>query len=202
MITIYKITFWRQHFWNLFVNDICYLYFQHQVLSAVAKIISECWHPNPAARLTSLRVKKSLAKLQENSHKVWTRDKEWVALRSIWGTLAVDLPSYREKVSIPAAGSNDFCKIHAIIPGNAYMHRRWVLPRESTLVFMEHEWRKWERETLADRLNSLGRWEEDAGETNNKSKWFHVLYLFSRQVCLVLIRLQAKFLGPWDGVLL
>lgn len=99
MITIYKITFWRQHFWNLFVNDICYLYFQHQVLSAVAKIISECWHPNPAARLTSLRVKKSLAKLQENTHKVWTRDKEWVALRSIWGTLAVDLPSYREKKS-------------------------------------------------------------------------------------------------------
>ncbi|XP_071829493.1 bone morphogenetic protein receptor type-1B-like [Apostichopus japonicus] len=41
-----------------------------EVLSAVAKIISECWHPNPAARLTSLRVKKSLAKLQENAHKV------------------------------------------------------------------------------------------------------------------------------------
>lgn len=39
-----------------------------EVLSSIAKIISECWHPNPAARLTSLRVKKSLAKLQNTDH--------------------------------------------------------------------------------------------------------------------------------------
>lgn len=87
-----------------------------------------------------------------------------------------------EKVSIPAAGSNDFCKIHAVMPGNAYMHRRWVLPRESTLVFMEHEWRKWERETLADRLNSLGRWDEVTEKrTTNQSDF--MFYIYSQDRC-------------------
>ncbi len=32
----------------------------------MARIMSECWHHNPAARLTSLRVKKTLTKLYEN----------------------------------------------------------------------------------------------------------------------------------------
>uniref|UniRef100_A0A147BES5 Serine/threonine-protein kinase receptor n=1 Tax=Ixodes ricinus TaxID=34613 RepID=A0A147BES5_IXORI len=35
-----------------------------QVLS---KLMQECWHPNPCARLTALRVKKSLARLVHNS---------------------------------------------------------------------------------------------------------------------------------------
>jgi bone morphogenetic protein receptor type-1B len=29
----------------------------------LSKIMQECWHPNPAVRLTALRVKKSLNKL-------------------------------------------------------------------------------------------------------------------------------------------
>lgn len=33
------------------------------VLAALSKIIQECWHPNPAVRLTALRVKKTLNKL-------------------------------------------------------------------------------------------------------------------------------------------
>ncbi|XP_064639813.1 bone morphogenetic protein receptor type-1B-like [Lineus longissimus] len=35
-------------------------------LRTMAKLMSECWNQNPAARLTALRVKKSLAKMQEN----------------------------------------------------------------------------------------------------------------------------------------
>lgn len=33
------------------------------ILAALSKIMQECWHQNPAVRLTSLRVKKSLKKL-------------------------------------------------------------------------------------------------------------------------------------------
>ncbi|XP_014257195.1 bone morphogenetic protein receptor type-1B isoform X2 [Cimex lectularius] len=35
----------------------------HQVTSTLAKIMQECWHSNPAVRLTSLRVKKTLHKI-------------------------------------------------------------------------------------------------------------------------------------------
>ena len=31
----------------------------------LAKLMTECWHPNPAARLTALRVKKTLSKLEQ-----------------------------------------------------------------------------------------------------------------------------------------
>ncbi|BES94511.1 Glutamine Synthetase [Nesidiocoris tenuis] len=35
----------------------------HQITATLSKIMQECWHPNPAVRLTSLRVKKTLCKL-------------------------------------------------------------------------------------------------------------------------------------------
>ncbi|CAD7079997.1 unnamed protein product [Hermetia illucens] len=35
-----------------------------EVLATLAKIMQECWHPNPTVRLTSLRVKKTLKKLE------------------------------------------------------------------------------------------------------------------------------------------
>lgn len=34
-----------------------------EILQSLAKIMQECWHPNPTVRLTALRVKKSLSKL-------------------------------------------------------------------------------------------------------------------------------------------
>ncbi|XP_055714034.1 bone morphogenetic protein receptor type-1B isoform X2 [Phlebotomus papatasi] len=37
-----------------------------EILSVLAKIMQECWHPNPAVRLTALRVKKTLCKLEED----------------------------------------------------------------------------------------------------------------------------------------
>ncbi|KAG7159462.1 Bone morphogenetic protein receptor type-1B-like [Homarus americanus] len=36
----------------------------NEVLKTASKVIQECWHANPAARLTALRVKKTLYKLQ------------------------------------------------------------------------------------------------------------------------------------------
>ncbi|CAK9304527.1 unnamed protein product [Gordionus sp. m RMFG-2023] len=41
---------------------------QNEVLQSIAKIMKECWYHNPAARLTALRVKKSLATLCEESY--------------------------------------------------------------------------------------------------------------------------------------
>lgn len=35
-----------------------------EILLVLSKIMQECWHPNPAVRLTALRVKKTLAKLE------------------------------------------------------------------------------------------------------------------------------------------
>nr|XP_054774125.1 bone morphogenetic protein receptor type-1B-like [Lytechinus pictus] len=40
------------------------------ILRTISKVMSECWNQNPAARVTSLRVKKTLGKLQENEFKV------------------------------------------------------------------------------------------------------------------------------------
>ncbi|XP_057321180.1 bone morphogenetic protein receptor type-1B [Microplitis mediator] len=41
------------------------------VLSALSKVMTECWHGNPAVRLTALRVKKSLSKLHiDNAIKI------------------------------------------------------------------------------------------------------------------------------------
>lgn len=37
---------------------------EDDVLAMLGKIMQECWHPNPAVRLTSLRVKKTLCKLE------------------------------------------------------------------------------------------------------------------------------------------
>lgn len=34
-----------------------------QVLSGLAQMMRECWYPNPSARLTALRIKKTLQKL-------------------------------------------------------------------------------------------------------------------------------------------
>jgi len=42
-------------------DDLFVCYFQ--CMSAVSKLMQECWSATPAARLTSLRVKKTLAKL-------------------------------------------------------------------------------------------------------------------------------------------
>ncbi|EDW08141.2 bone morphogenetic protein receptor type-1B [Drosophila mojavensis] len=37
---------------------------EDDVLASVAKIMQECWHPNPTVRLTALRVKKTLGRLE------------------------------------------------------------------------------------------------------------------------------------------
>ncbi|XP_013874378.1 serine/threonine-protein kinase receptor R3 [Austrofundulus limnaeus] len=39
----------------------------HPILSAIVKLMKECWYQNPTARLTALRVKKTLSKLDTES---------------------------------------------------------------------------------------------------------------------------------------
>ncbi|GBP96485.1 Activin receptor type-1 [Eumeta japonica] len=38
------------------------------VLAAISKVMKECWYHNPAARLTALRIKKTLATIGGNDH--------------------------------------------------------------------------------------------------------------------------------------
>lgn len=40
-----------------------------QILSALAKIMKECWYQSPSARLTALRIKKTLKKLNNSLEK-------------------------------------------------------------------------------------------------------------------------------------
>lgn len=40
-----------------------------QVLSGLAQMMRECWYPNPSARLTALRIKKTLQKLSNSLEK-------------------------------------------------------------------------------------------------------------------------------------
>ncbi|XP_013785792.2 LOW QUALITY PROTEIN: activin receptor type-1-like, partial [Limulus polyphemus] len=40
------------------------------ILSAISKLMKECWHQNPSARLTALRVKKSLMKIAMSDPKI------------------------------------------------------------------------------------------------------------------------------------
>ncbi|XP_046990515.1 bone morphogenetic protein receptor type-1B [Schistocerca americana] len=42
-------------------------WYSDEVLRTLTKIMQECWHPNPAVRLTALRVKKTLCKLHADS---------------------------------------------------------------------------------------------------------------------------------------
>lgn len=47
------------------VNDdvSCDIFLFFQILSGLGKVMRECWHQNPNARLPALRVKKTLIKL-------------------------------------------------------------------------------------------------------------------------------------------
>lgn len=45
-------------------------WFSDPTLSAVAKLMKECWYQNPSARLTALRIKKTLVKINNSLEKV------------------------------------------------------------------------------------------------------------------------------------
>lgn len=47
-----------------------------QTLTAMAKLMKECWYQNPSARLTALRIKKTLTKIDNSLDKIKT---------DIWG---------------------------------------------------------------------------------------------------------------------
>lgn len=48
-------------------DGVFYSFLCVQILSAIVKIMKECWYQNPTARLTALRVKKTLSKLNIDS---------------------------------------------------------------------------------------------------------------------------------------
>lgn len=57
------------------LHDICIFYAQiHflllQTLSSLAKLMKECWYHNPSARLTALRIKKTLTKIDNSLDKL------------------------------------------------------------------------------------------------------------------------------------
>ncbi|XP_061413756.1 activin receptor type-1-like [Lethenteron reissneri] len=45
-------------------------WFSDPMLAALARVMKECWYQNPSARLTGLRIKKTLAKIDGQQHKM------------------------------------------------------------------------------------------------------------------------------------
>lgn len=45
---------------------------QFQTLTSMAKLMKECWFQNPSARLTALRIKKTLTKIDNSLDKIKT----------------------------------------------------------------------------------------------------------------------------------
>lgn len=43
-----------------------------QTLTSMAKLMKECWYQNPSARLTALRIKKTLTKIDNSLDKIKT----------------------------------------------------------------------------------------------------------------------------------
>lgn len=44
--------------------------FSFQTLTSLAKLMKECWYQNPSARLTALRIKKTLTKIDNSLDKL------------------------------------------------------------------------------------------------------------------------------------
>lgn len=59
------------------------LFFIFQTLTSIVKLMKECWYQNPSARLTALRIKKTLTKIGNSLDKV--KMDIWTA--SLWKTL-------------------------------------------------------------------------------------------------------------------
>lgn len=41
-----------------------------KILSAIVKVMKECWYQNPTARLTALRIRKTLSKLDHDDFSI------------------------------------------------------------------------------------------------------------------------------------
>lgn len=48
------------------------MFFSPQTLTSLAKLMKECWYQNPSARLTALRIKKTLTKIDNSLDKLKT----------------------------------------------------------------------------------------------------------------------------------
>lgn len=49
-----------------------FLHIHFQTLTSMAKLMKECWYQNPSARLTALRIKKTLTKIDNSLDKIKT----------------------------------------------------------------------------------------------------------------------------------
>lgn len=59
----------RVRLWRDFVTLLLTLVCFPQTLSALVKLMKECWYQNPSARLTALRIKKTLDKIHSSLEK-------------------------------------------------------------------------------------------------------------------------------------
>ena len=66
------------HHCNVMYNSYIKKNHSFQQLKSLSKVMKECWYENPGARLTALRIKKSLASLEASSEKI-------INSQSIWG---------------------------------------------------------------------------------------------------------------------
>ena len=71
--TVNNSCFWYQGIQALAVTLIdVFLHIHFQTLTSMAKLMKECWYQNPSARLTALRIKKTLTKIDNSLDKIKT----------------------------------------------------------------------------------------------------------------------------------
>lgn len=63
--------------WSVFIcwhtpNIVFSPHYFFQTLTSMAKLMKECWYQNPSARLTALRIKKTLTKIDNSLDKIKT----------------------------------------------------------------------------------------------------------------------------------
>lgn len=57
---------------DIMIDFFFLLLIKFQTLTSMAKLMKECWYQNPSARLTALRIKKTLTKIDNSLDKIKT----------------------------------------------------------------------------------------------------------------------------------
>lgn len=125
----------------MWVNSLSYAFPSLQALRVMGKIMRECWYANGAARLTALRIKKTLSQLSvDEDMKIWAQTLPSASERERErerNTPRKDVV-YRHATTLNYPASLKSISVHSVVTGPTSPHRQnyWtyasVSPSENT----------------------------------------------------------------------
>lgn len=104
----------------LFHWGVCF--FSPQTLTSLAKLMKECWYQNPSARLTALRIKKTLTKIDNSLDKLKTDCWHFHSVKK--EDLSLSLSSWDLMLAWPAVRTESIC----LPPQMAALMRQTLYP--------------------------------------------------------------------------